>query len=250
MPSRMPNWKMRANALVDGMPMTRLCRMPSCGLACMMRTRRSTASAVIRLSASSTSAKSCCSPQRSQKSRMLPALKPVLMLAAAVGERDAAAPGIGELREHAGSRWRRARGRWCRSAHRDGSCCATPRAIRPSIIGAMWRMTRSGGSLRMQTRIAVDATIGSRPVTRAGRRRHRRHRIAREAHDDEADGGVPEADHRSTAASRRTAGPAAGRRGRSRPPTARRRAARSAPAIDKPTSVKNKSAAAGRRRIG
>ena len=38
MPSRMPNWKMRANALVDGMPTTRLCRMPSFGSICMMRT--------------------------------------------------------------------------------------------------------------------------------------------------------------------------------------------------------------------
>jgi hypothetical protein len=32
MPSRMPNWKTRANALVDGMPTTRLCRMPSFGI--------------------------------------------------------------------------------------------------------------------------------------------------------------------------------------------------------------------------
>ena len=38
MPSRMPNWKMRANALVEGSPTTRPCRMPSFGSACMMRT--------------------------------------------------------------------------------------------------------------------------------------------------------------------------------------------------------------------
>ncbi len=42
MPSRMPNWKMRANALADGMPMTRLCRMPMRGSICMTRTSRST----------------------------------------------------------------------------------------------------------------------------------------------------------------------------------------------------------------
>ena len=42
MPSRMPNWKMRAKALADGMPMTRLCRMPSRGSTCMMRTSWST----------------------------------------------------------------------------------------------------------------------------------------------------------------------------------------------------------------
>ena len=46
MPSRMPNWKMRANALVDGMPTTRLCRMPSFGSTCMMRTMRRIESAV------------------------------------------------------------------------------------------------------------------------------------------------------------------------------------------------------------
>ena len=38
MPWRMPNWKMRANADDDGMPTTRLCRMPSFGCACIMRT--------------------------------------------------------------------------------------------------------------------------------------------------------------------------------------------------------------------
>jgi hypothetical protein len=31
MPWRMPNWKMRANALDEGMPTTRLCRMPIFG---------------------------------------------------------------------------------------------------------------------------------------------------------------------------------------------------------------------------
>ena len=39
------------------------------------------------------------------------------------------------------------------------------RRARPGlrIIGSRWRMTRSGGSLRMQTRIAVEAVIGSSP---------------------------------------------------------------------------------------
>ena len=41
------------------------------------------------------------------------------------------------------------------------------RATSPSIIGSMLRMTRSVSSLRMHTRIAVDAMIGSSPVTRA-----------------------------------------------------------------------------------
>jgi hypothetical protein len=76
--SRMPNWNRRANALIAGMPMTRLCRMPSRGATCMMRTSRNTAFAVMTLSASSTRAKSCWLPQRSQKSRMLPALYPAL----------------------------------------------------------------------------------------------------------------------------------------------------------------------------
>ena len=53
MPWRMPNWKMRAKALRDGMPTTRLCRMPSFGWACIMRISRTIASPDIRLSASS-----------------------------------------------------------------------------------------------------------------------------------------------------------------------------------------------------
>ena len=58
MPSRMPNWKMRANALVDGKPTTRLCRMPSLRSICMMRTIRRIESAVWKLSASSVTANS------------------------------------------------------------------------------------------------------------------------------------------------------------------------------------------------
>ena len=60
---------------------------------------RSTASAVMTLSASSMTANSWSLPQRSQKSRMLPALKPSIVRAATVGERDAPAPGGGERRE-------------------------------------------------------------------------------------------------------------------------------------------------------
>ena len=44
--------------------------------------------------------------------------------------------------------------------------------------------------------IAVEAVIGSSPRTRATRRQHGRDRIAGEPHDEEADGGVPEPDHR------------------------------------------------------
>jgi hypothetical protein len=80
MPSRMPNWKMRANALVDGMPTTRLCRMPSFGCDCIMRTNRTIASPDIKLSASSGSIRVKSMPQRAQKSRTLPALKPVFSL--------------------------------------------------------------------------------------------------------------------------------------------------------------------------
>ena len=57
-------------------------------------------------------------------------------------------------------------------------------------------MTRSGGSLRTNIVIAVDAVIGSSPRTARDARHHGRDRIAGEPHDEEADGGVPEADHR------------------------------------------------------
>src|SRR4029453_14165506 len=67
MPSRMPNWKMRANALVDGMPTTRLCRMPSFGSTCMMRTMRRIDSAVWKLSASSVAAKTYAPPHGGKK---------------------------------------------------------------------------------------------------------------------------------------------------------------------------------------
>ena len=78
MPSRMPNWKMRAKALVEGRPTTRPWRMPSFGSAWMTRTIRMIAAAVMKLSVSSVTANSCWPPQRSQKSQKFPALKPVL----------------------------------------------------------------------------------------------------------------------------------------------------------------------------
>ena len=57
-------------------------------------------------------------------------------------------------------------------------------------------MTRSGGSLRTKIVIAVEAVIGSSPRTRATAGTTVGDRIAGEAHDEEADGGVPEPDHR------------------------------------------------------
>ena len=58
MPSRMPNWKMRAKALADGKPTTSACTMPSCGSVCITRTSRSMADAGMTLSASSGMARS------------------------------------------------------------------------------------------------------------------------------------------------------------------------------------------------
>ena len=50
--------------------------------------------------------------------------------------------------------------------HIDMKMLADAACGRPSSIGARRRATRSGGSLRMQTRIAVDVVIGSSPRTR------------------------------------------------------------------------------------
>ena len=64
------------------------------------------------------------------------------------------------------------------------------------IMASRLRMTRSGGSLR--TKIVMRGRGGDRFVTaHAGHDRHDEcDRIARKAHDQKADGGVPEADHR------------------------------------------------------
>ena len=62
-------------------------------------------------------------------------------------------------------------------------------------MGSRVRATRSGGSLRMHNRIAVDAVIGSSRADAACNRRDRRDRIARQSHDQKPDGRVPKADH-------------------------------------------------------
>jgi len=54
----MPNWKIRANRLVEGSPTISPCRMPSLGSTCMIRTSRMIASAGMKLSASSVTANS------------------------------------------------------------------------------------------------------------------------------------------------------------------------------------------------
>ena len=101
MPSRMPNWKMRANALVDGRPTTRPCRMPSLGSACMMRTSRRIAAA----------GHEAVGVERDREFVLVaPALAEVadvagleagVDLAPPVGDRDAAAPSLGQRAEAA-----------------------------------------------------------------------------------------------------------------------------------------------------
>ena len=228
MPSRMPNWKMRANALVDGMPMTRLCRMPSCGLACMMRTRRSTASAVIRLSASSITREVVLLAPAIAEVADVAGLEAGVDFTAPVGERDAAAPGIGELgevpaldrgmREVAGVA-QHIEVELLRDAARDKPIDHR-RDVADDALRRLVADADQDGGRRHDRLVARDAP---------GRRRHRRHRIAREAHDDEADGRVPEADHRPRQRHReqhdqqQIAGAEAARRQRDRP------VARSAP---------------------
>ena len=70
------------------------------------------------------------------------------------------------------------------------------RASISRIMASRLRITRSGGSLRTKIVIAVEAAIGFVAAQTRDRRQHGRDRIAGEAHDEEADGGVPEADHR------------------------------------------------------
>ncbi len=60
-------------------------------------------------------------------------------------------------------------------------------------------MTRSGGSLRTHITIAVEATIDSGARAAAACGITAGGRIARTAHDEETDGGVPETDRRTTA---------------------------------------------------
>ena len=56
--------------------------------------------------------------------------------------------------------------RWCRSARRHGSARPRRAPRGPPSSARAWRTTRSGGSLRMHSRIAVEAVIGSSPRTR------------------------------------------------------------------------------------
>ncbi len=93
--------------------------------------------------------------------------------------------------------------------------------------------------------IAVEAVIGSSPRTRAGRRITRDDRIAREAHDAEADDGVPEADHGpgQASAAEQIRQPAR-RTGRSRRPRAQSTASQSSAAMrDAPASRRARGAA-------
>ena len=147
--------------------MTRLCRMPSCGSACMMRTRRRTASAVIRLSASSTMREVVLRAPALAEVADVAGLEAGVLRAAAIGDRNDARA----------SRWPVRRSRLL--GRGDGGIVGVAqhveretdrrrrRAARPSSSGDRWRMIRSGGSLRMQTRMAVEAVIGSSPRTRA-----------------------------------------------------------------------------------
>ena len=65
----------------------------------------------------------------------------------------------------------------------------------PASIGSRLRITRSGNSLRMQRRSAVEAVTGSSPSDPRRRRIDGAKRIARKAHDGKADHRVPETDH-------------------------------------------------------
>ena len=80
----------------------------------------------------------------------------------AISHRDAAVPDIGQLREAflsttaiCGSLVSLNTYTWKRSAN--------PELSRPANNGRRLRIIRSGNSLRMQSRMAVDATMGSSP---------------------------------------------------------------------------------------
>ncbi len=239
MPSRMPNWKMRANALVDGMPMTRLCRMPSRGSICMMRTSRSTAVGGHH---------AVGVEQHREVVVLAPALAEIadiagleagVVVAPPVGERDAPAPACrqrGKARVLGGGESPR---RWCRSAHRHGSGSPTPRAASPASSGS----SMAGDALG---RLVADAQQdrgrrGDRLVAAhaAGRRHDRRHRIARKAHDQEADGRVPEPDHVPGQRHARTARPERDRRMPKPPGESATTASQISPAMVSPTARKN-----------
>ena len=89
---------------------------------------RAGASPVMKLSASSVTAKSWSSPQRSQKSRDIAGLEAGVDGAAPVGQRDPAVPCRRQRGEARAPRPPRSPRRWCRSGHRHGSAPPTPRA--------------------------------------------------------------------------------------------------------------------------
>ena len=189
-PRRMPNWKMRAKALVVGMPTTRLCRMPSLGSICMMphhaQDRRGSHEAV-------------GVERHHQVVTVAPALKEIADVAgleAGVG----LAPAVGDGEAARPFRRRSPNALLCRrnirpagvAQHIDVEAPPCP-ALESSIMVARLRTTRWGASLRTHVRIAVEASRWTAPPS--GRLRDQDlARIAREAHDDEPDGGVPKTD--------------------------------------------------------
>ena len=196
MPSRMPNWKMRANALVDGRPTTSPCRMPSFGSACMMRTSRRIAAAVMKLSVSSVTGEFVPVAPALAEVPEVAGLEAGVDAAAAVGDRDAAAPFARPARQSPVPPARDVTRGWCRSGRRGGSGRRRRRPVNSRIMASRLRITRSGGSLRTKMVIAVEAVIGSSPRTRRRDRHDGCDRIAGKPHDEKADDGVPEPDHR------------------------------------------------------
>ena len=146
MPSRMPNWKMRAKALVDGRPTTRLCRMPSCGSACMMRTRRSTASAGHEAVGVEHDREFVVAAPALAEVADVAGLEAGVLVAPAIGDGNASAPTSRASAANARFLGRGdARVARCRSARRRWKRSPTPVATSPSSIGSRLRTTRSGG---------------------------------------------------------------------------------------------------------
>ncbi len=146
----------------DGTPTTRLCRMPSLGCACMMRTRRTIGVAGHQAVGVERQHEVEVAPQRSQKSRTLPALKPVLLGAAAIDDAlriaDVAPPGGDGRLLGGGDR----RARWCRSGRNRRSASPSPVASTLAFTVRRRRKARAGSSLRRVIRTAVRSRSGSR----------------------------------------------------------------------------------------
>ena len=194
MPSRMPNWKMRAKALADGIPMTRLCKMPSRGSICMMRTSLST----------SVDRHDAVGVEHDREVVVLaPAFAEIadiagleadIVGATPVGERDAPAPELRKRREA------------CVLGRGDVGLAGVAQHIDMEAFADAAR--RKAREHRLQQprdpvgRLVADAQKdggrgGNRLVAAhtARHRRDRRDRVARKAHDQKADGRVPESDH-------------------------------------------------------